>query len=88
MKKNTWITPGIMTSCKYKREIYKELQSNNNATLASYYKSYSKILSMVIKKAKNMEHDTLIMNSHNKVKTTWDIINNLEEIKKKVNYKL
>jgi hypothetical protein len=52
MNQNAWITPGIRISCKHKRELYKELQSNNNATLACYYKSYSKILSMVIRKAK------------------------------------
>jgi hypothetical protein len=34
---NSWITPGTTTSCKYKRELYKELQNNNsNATLASH----------------------------------------------------
>jgi hypothetical protein len=57
-----------------KGELYKELQ-NNNATLASYYRDYSKILSMVIRKAKIIELDKLILNSHNKVKTTWGIIN-------------
>ena len=30
---------------------------------------------MVIRKAKRIEHDKLILNSHNKIKTTWDIIN-------------
>jgi hypothetical protein len=65
---------GIITSCKHKRKLYKELQ-NNNATLASYYRDYSKILSVVIRKAKRIEHDKLNLNSHNKVKTTWDIIN-------------
>ena len=30
---------------------------------------------MVIRKAKIIEHDKLIVNSHNKVKTTWIIIN-------------
>jgi len=30
---------------------------------------------VVIRKAKIIEHDKLILNSHNKVKTTWDIIN-------------
>ena len=25
MNQNSWITPGIITSCKYKRELYKEL---------------------------------------------------------------
>ena len=34
-----------------------------------------KILSMFIRKAKIIEHDKLILNSHNKVKTTWGIIN-------------
>jgi hypothetical protein len=27
---NSWITPGIITSCKHKRELYKELHNNNN----------------------------------------------------------
>ena len=44
---------------------------------------------MVIRKAKRMEHDKLIMNSHNKVKTTWGIINKESgRNKKKVKYKL
>jgi len=30
---------------------------------------------MVIRKAKRIEHDKLILNSHNKIKITWDIIN-------------
>ena len=66
---------GIITSCKHRRELYKELQSNNNATLASYCRDYTKILSMVIRRVKIIEHDKLILNSHNKVKTTWGIIN-------------
>jgi hypothetical protein len=37
MNRNSWITPGIIASCKHEGEIYKELQNNNNATLASYY---------------------------------------------------
>jgi hypothetical protein len=30
---------------------------------------------MVIRKAKRIKHDKLIVNSHNKVRTTWGIIN-------------
>jgi hypothetical protein len=52
MSQNSWITPGIITSCKRKRELYKELQNNYTTTLAAYYRDYSKILSMVIRKAK------------------------------------
>jgi len=81
MNQNSWITPGIITSCKHKRKLYKEVQNNNNnnnnnnATLASYYRDYTKILSMIIRKAKIIEHVKLTLNSHNKVKTTWSIIN-------------
>ena len=52
MNQNSSLTPGIITSCKHKRELYKELQNNNNATLASYYRDYTKMLSMVMRKAK------------------------------------
>jgi len=76
MTRNTWITSGILTSCRHKRELYNKLKNNNNnATLACYYKDYSKILSKVIKVAKKMEYDKLILNSCNKAKTTRDIIN-------------
>ena len=74
MNQNSWIIPGAITSCKHKRELYKELQINNNATLASYYRNYTTVVSVVIRKAKIIEHDKLILNSHNKVKTTWSII--------------
>jgi hypothetical protein len=67
MSQNSWITSGIIPSCKHARELYKKLQ-NNNATLASYYRNYSKIPSMFIRKAKIIEHDKLIISSHNKVK--------------------
>jgi hypothetical protein len=89
MNQNSWITPGIITSCKRKREQCKELQSNNNATLASYYRDYSKILSIIIRKVKRIEHDKLIPNSHNKVTTTWGTINKESgRNKKEVKYKL
>ena len=47
------------------------------------------MLSMVIKKAKRIEHDKLILNSHNKFKTTWGIVNkesgrNKKEVKNKL----
>jgi hypothetical protein len=37
MNQNSWITPGIINSCKHRRELHKELQNNNNPTLASYH---------------------------------------------------
>jgi len=53
MNQNSWITPGIITSCKHKRQLYKELQNNDDPTVASY-REYSKILSMVRQKELNM----------------------------------
>jgi hypothetical protein len=77
VSQNSWITQGIITSCEHKRELYKELQNNNNnTTRASYNRDYTKLLSMGIRKAKVIEHDRLILNSHKKVKTTWRIITN------------
>ena len=82
MTQNSWITSGIITSCRRGRELHNKLQNNNNATLASYYENYSKILTKVIQAAKRMEYDKLILNSGDKAKTTWDIINK-ESITKK-----
>jgi hypothetical protein len=70
-KKNSWITPGIIKSCKQKREICNEVRNNNNPSLTLYYVKYSKILTAVIKQAKKMEYDKQIFNSCNKIKTTW-----------------
>jgi len=90
VNQNSWITPGIITFYKHKRELYKELQNNNNnATLASYYRDCTKILSLVVRKAKIIEHDKSILNSHNKVTTTWSIINKESgRNRKEVQYKL
>jgi hypothetical protein len=42
--------------------------------LKQYYKLYCKILINAIKKAKRSNYNIQIVNSHNKVKTTWNII--------------
>jgi hypothetical protein len=73
--RNSWITPGILISCKHKRDLYTQLRNDNNTITIAYYKKYSKILTAVIKKAKCMEYDKLILNSYNKIKTTWNVIN-------------
>ena len=33
MNQNSWITPGIVTSCKHKIELYKELKNDSNKLL-------------------------------------------------------
>ena len=52
-KHKNWITLGIVTSCKHKRELFTACRNNNNPDLLKHYNSYCKILSAVIKEAKN-----------------------------------
>ena len=77
-QKNTntaWITKGIKISCKHKRELYLLTKKNANVSNKLHYKRYCKILSKVIKTAKKMSYDNYIKMSHNKMKTTWKIVN-------------
>jgi hypothetical protein len=52
MNQNAWISPGIITSCKHRRELYKELNNNNNPAVKSSHRDYFKILLLIIKKGK------------------------------------
>jgi exonuclease III len=44
VQKNHWITLGIKTSCKRKRELFLTLRNRNDPALKQYYKAYCKIL--------------------------------------------
>jgi hypothetical protein len=74
---NKWITLGIKTSCKRKRELFSQIRNSSNTALVKCYKAYCKILTKVIKEAKRMTINTRISKSNNKTKTTWNIINEL-----------
>jgi len=80
---NAWITTGIQTSCKYKRELYLICKNSKNFLLKNYYKLYCKILSNIIQDAKKYYFSKQIENSKNKIKTTWDITRLLTGIKTK-----
>ena len=72
----SWITLGIKTSCRRKRQLFLLNRNNNNPALKKYYKTYCKILAKVIKEAKRLSYNNRILKS-DKVKTTWNIINEL-----------
>jgi hypothetical protein len=76
----TWITKGIRISCGHKRELYVLSRNTDNPKLLRYYKKYCKILSD-IKLAKKLYYNKLIINSKNKVKTTWGIIKSVTKAK-------
>jgi hypothetical protein len=70
---NPWITCGIRTSCKRKRELYLKLQ-DNDPNLKLYYRRYCKTLAKVTKESKKLYYDNIILKSKNKIKTTWSIV--------------
>jgi len=76
-KKNmkNWITSGILTSCKCKRELFNACRMSNNLQFIAHYKRYCKILSAVIKEAKKLNYAKKIKKSLNKNKTVCDIVN-------------
>jgi hypothetical protein len=69
-----WLTNGITTYCKRKKELYLLTKANDNNNLKQYYKLYSKLLTKVINEAKRLNYNDKIINSNNTVKTTWNII--------------
>jgi len=54
---------------------------NNDPNLTNYYKRYSRVLTSVIKLAKQRYYNSIITSSNNKIKTTWNIIKNTSNIK-------
>jgi hypothetical protein len=71
-----WITKGIKTSCKRKRELLFLCRLSNDPNLKIYYKRYCKFLSKVVLTEKKLCYNNrIILNSKNKMVTTWKIIN-------------
>jgi hypothetical protein len=62
---NAWITQGIKISCERKRRLY-----------IHTYKAvlYCKLLNKLIQQAKGQHYNRLIVKSYNKIKTTWNIM--------------
>jgi hypothetical protein len=42
-KNNTWMTTGIKTSCKHKRELYLTSRDSNDPKLKRHYELYCKV---------------------------------------------
>jgi len=63
-------------SCKMKRSLYLLSRNCNNPEVKIHYKHYCSILRKTIREAKRLYFNELIVNSENKVKTTWKIIKN------------
>jgi hypothetical protein len=70
-----WLTQGIKVSCTNKRKLYLRSQNSNDNEIKQHYKKYCRILTDVIKLAKHIHYNSLLVNSSNKTKATWNIIN-------------
>jgi len=73
-KYNAWITTGIITSCKRKKELFTLTRVSNNYNLKLNYKKYCSILTKVIRSAKKLHYNNIITHSKNKMRSTWQII--------------
>jgi hypothetical protein len=49
---NNWITSGIKTSCKRKRELFLLTRNSNDSAMKQHYKEYCKTLANVVREAK------------------------------------
>ena len=72
---NEWITKKIKVSCKRKKELFVLCKISNNHNLKLYYKKYCLVLTRVIRNAKKLHYNNIILRSKNKIKSTWKIIN-------------
>jgi hypothetical protein len=73
-KSRQWITIGIKTSCNHKSQLYLLSKDSDDINQIKYCKEYCKILARVITEAKSSKYNNQIINSTNKLKTTWNII--------------
>lgn len=72
-KSTSWITKGIKISCKNKRVMYKN--KLKGVISNEVYLKYCKILKKVIQAAKKLSNESFIINSNNKCKATWKLVN-------------
>ncbi|PNF31115.1 hypothetical protein B7P43_G15693 [Cryptotermes secundus] len=74
--KNQWITGGIKVLCRCKRYLYIISRVTHHIKIREYYSCYCSILRRVIRKAKEMYYNEMLMKSTNKSEMSWKIINN------------
>jgi len=73
---NHWITIGIKTSCKRKKNLYIMSKATKFSKIKVYYIQYCRVLRKVIRGAKEMYYKELLSSSTNKFEMSWSIINN------------
>jgi hypothetical protein len=68
------MTRGILVSINHKRELYLNSKCSNDRGLKDFYKLYCKILTRVLREAKQLQYSRRSSTAKNKIKTTWKIV--------------
>ena len=74
-RSKAWLTQGIKISCINKWKLYLISRNSQDQNKKIHYRKYCKVLTDVIKLAKQKYYNNLLTDSTNKTKTTWNIIN-------------
>lgn len=72
--KLSWITQGIKISSERKRQLHRELKYNTNADFIKYVRLYKIVFKRVVKAAKLLANNRIILNHKNKTKAVWSVI--------------
>ncbi|KAK9745825.1 hypothetical protein QE152_g6630 [Popillia japonica] len=81
-----WLTPEIRRQTLIKRQLYEGVVSGR--ICKNIYKHFCDILKNQINESKKKVHSDYIENSHNKMKATWKIVNEIQGRKKQRDSKL
>ncbi|KAK3921652.1 Putative cytochrome P450 cyp-13B1 [Frankliniella fusca] len=74
--KKLWTTTGIKITSRNYRDLCIFMKTTSDPVLLKYFKKYRTIYKQVIKKAKCIHNQRTILDSENKAKTIWSVINN------------
>ncbi|VEN33991.1 unnamed protein product, partial [Callosobruchus maculatus] len=82
-----WITKGILISNDKLHYLYK-LSITGDVALKEYYRHYKKVYARVLRAAKRLHYNKVILNAKNKTKTAWNIIKQNKNLPKQETIKL
>lgn len=86
IKRNSWITKGIIKSIETKNNLYKKHKKDiNNREQEKEYKTYRNKLNLIIKNTKIQYYRTQINNNKNNSKNLWTSVKNICNEGKKMN---
>jgi hypothetical protein len=73
-KKKMWISPGIKLKCNIKRYFYLTSRDSDDPNIKICNKAYRKSLVSEAVKTKRLYYNKQILNSNDRIKSTWNIV--------------